>query len=163
VSQRYQPPTQERIEAFAASLVVWLIALARDFIAHPFDLRRVMKRAERAVECVLFLMAVRNIVPPPPSAKRTYLRRSAPSGFRRRANTSRLLFKYARVRLRSGGILQRLARLISALAYPEHYIARFSKLLSTGSLRGPRLIMIAPRASAVTSLALQPAHAMDTS
>ena len=108
-------------------------------------------------------MAVRNIVPLPPSAKRLYLRHSAPPGFRRRSKTSRLLFKHARVRLRGGGILQRLTRLITALAYPERYVARFSKLLSAGSLRGARLIMIAPRASAVTSQASQPAHAMDTS
>jgi hypothetical protein len=162
VSQRYQPPTKERIEAFAASLVVWLLALARDVIAHPFDLRRVMKRAERAVECVLFLMAARNAVPPPASAQRVYLRRSAPPGFRRRSKTSRLLFKHARVRLRTGGILQRLARLISALATPQRYVARFSKLLGTG-LRGSRLIAISPRASAVTSQASQLAHAVDSS
>lgn len=163
MSQRYQPPTKERIEAFAASLVVWLLARARDFTAHPFDLRRVIKRGERAVECVLFLMAARNAVPLPPSARRLYLRYSAPAGFRRRSKISRLLFKHARVRLRGGDILQRLTRLITALAYPERYIARFSKLLSAGALRGPRLIMIAPRASAVTSQAPQPAHGMDTS
>jgi len=162
VSQRYQPPTKERIEAFAASLVVWLLALARDFIAHPFDLRRVMKRAEHAVECVLFLMAVRNVVPPPPSARRAYLRRGAPPGFRRNSKMSRLLFKHARIRLRDGSVLERLARLISALANPERYVARFSKLLG-GGLRGSRLIMISPRASAVTSQPSQPACILDSS
>ena len=162
MSQRYQPPTKERIEAFAASLVVWLLALARDFIAHPFDLCRVMKRAERAVECVLFLIAVRRATPPQ-TPKLTYIRRSAPPGFRRRKKTSRLLFKHARVRLRTGGILQRLARLIAALANPERYVARFSKLLSGGCLRGSRLIIIAPRASPVASLASAEATAVDSS
>jgi hypothetical protein len=162
VSQRYQPPTKERIEAFTASLVVWLLALARDLIAHPFDLRRVMKRAERAVECVLFLMAARSVVPPPPSAHRVYLRHSAPPGFRRRKKTSRLLLKHTRVRVRGGSILQRLARLIEALASPERHVARFLKLLRSG-LRGARFIMASPRASAVASQTSQPAHAVDSS
>jgi hypothetical protein len=160
VSQRYQPPTQHRIEAFAASLVVWLLALARDLATRQFDIRHAVKRAERAVECVLFLMAVRRV--PPPTSKLTYVRRGAPPGFRRRSKTSRLLFKHARVRVH-GSILHRLARLIEALAHPERYVARFLKLLRTGSLRGSRLILISPRASAVTSQASPRAFAMDSS
>lgn len=161
MSQRYQPPTKERIEAFAASLVVWLLTFARDLIAYPFNPRRVIKRAERAVESVLFLMAVRRVAPPPPQ-KLAYVRRGAPPGFRRQRRTSRLLFKHARVRVRDGSVLQRLARLLDALAYPERYVARFMKLLGSG-LCGSRLIITSPRASAVASQTFQPAYAVDSS
>lgn len=149
MSQACQPLTQERIEAFAASIVVWLIALVRDLVAHPFQARlclhRAVKRGERAVESVLFLMAARHAIP---TARRnqTYLPRACPIGFRRRRKSSRLLFKHARVRLRGGDVLQRLSRLLAVLARPERYIARFSKLLRGGQLRGSRLIAVAPPA-----------------
>lgn len=159
MSNSYQPPSRKHIEAFTASIVVFLVGLARiifspdAWLTHR-PLHRAVKRAERAVECLLFLMAARLVVIP---RKRdvSIIRRNAPSGFRRRCKRSKLFFKHARARLRVGGCYQRIARLITVLAKPARYVRRFLKLLQKG-LRGSRLLAVDPPAHALSADAPQP-------
>jgi hypothetical protein len=153
MAQTYQPPTQARIEAFTAAIVLWLVALAGIvFSPSPFParqrLRHAIKRAERCVESVIFLMAAR-LCMRLPDRTLNYVRRSAPPGFRRRYKRSRLLFKRARVHLRGGGAYRRIARLIAVLANPARYVGRVFKLLNTKGLRGSRLLASYPPAHAL--------------
>lgn len=147
----YQPPTQHSIDALAAAIIAFVTELARAlFTIHPEHARRVhraIRRAERAVEVMLLLMAFR-LATPPAQRLSSFARRNTRAGFTRRVGHSRLLFKHARVRRRDGAFHQRIARLIAAIAQPSRYVQRFLKRLHKG-LRGSRLVAAHPPAHAL--------------
>lgn len=139
------------IDALAAAIIVFVTELAQAIFApHPArHMHRAIRRAERAVELMLLLMAFR-LATPPAQRLSSYARRNTRSGFARRVRKSKLLFKHARVRLRHGAFHQRLARLIAAIAQPSRYVQRFLKRLHKG-LRGSSLVTTHPPAHALSA------------
>ncbi|MEZ5959463.1 MAG: hypothetical protein R3C30_03420 [Hyphomonadaceae bacterium] len=147
----YQPPSQHVIDALAAAIIVFVVELAQAiFTPHPEHTRRrihlAIRRAERAVELMLLLMAFR-LATPPAQRLSSFSRRNTPVGFRRRVRQSKFPLKHVRVRLRHGAFHQRIGRLIAAIAEPSRYVQRFLKRLHKG-LRGSRLVASAPPARA---------------
>jgi len=137
------------IDALAAAIIMFVVELAQAiFTPHPELTRRrihhAIRRAERAVELMLLLMAFR-LATPPAQRLSSFARRNTPIGFARRVRQSKFLFKHARVRLRAGAFHQRIARLIAAVAKPARYVQRFLKRLHKG-LRGSRLVVACPDA-----------------
>ncbi len=129
MSKPYQPPTQQSIDALAAAIVVFVVELAQAIFSFRPEhtrrrLHRAIQRAERAVEVMLFLMALRLAGPPPKSHVSTS-RRNTPRGYSRRTKRSMLLFKYARMRQRHCNFYLRVARLIEASAHPMRHVRRF--------------------------------------
>lgn len=152
MSKPYQPPTQQCIDALAAAIVVFVVDLAQAIFSFDPEhtrrrLHRAIQRAERAVEVLLFLMALR-LAGPPPKRNISISRRNMPRGFSRRTKHSALVFKYARVRLRHGNFYLRIARLIEAIVQPMRYVRRFLKRLAKG-LCGSRLVAARPVAHAL--------------
>lgn len=141
--------TTARVEAYFASalrLLGWLLgAILRLAPAgRSARLRSVLSRAERAVECILFLKAVARYGPPPQRRRHP---RFAASGFRRiEARRLRLFF---RVRVRKASPLARVIALIEALAQPERAVAYFFKSIC----KGLHLARLAPVASPARTLA----------
>jgi hypothetical protein len=142
-------------DAFLASGIAWLgwflaIILKLGAPRRSRTLRRWIEKLERFVEHVIFLMAVQRLAPLP----RPYRQappRHIPAGFRRATRSWRFVFKLARIRARRKSWPQRVERLISALANPERYIARFLKRLRTPRLFS--LVAAAPPAHACARLA----------
>lgn len=142
------------IDALAAAIVVFVVELAQAiFTPHAEHTRRrihhAIRRAERAVELMLLLMAFR-LATPPAQQLSSFARRNTPIGFARRVRQSKFLFKHARVRLCGGAFHQRIARLIAAIAQPSRYVQRFLKRLHKG-LRGSSLVVATPSAHALTT------------
>jgi|CXWL01.1.fsa_nt_gi hypothetical protein len=142
------------IDALAAAIIVFVVQLAQAiFTPHPAHTRRrihhAIRRAERAVELMLLLMAFR-LATPPAQRLSSFARRNTPVGFARRVRQSKFLFKHARVRLRHGAFHQRIARLIAAIARPSRYVQRFLKRLHKG-LRGSRLVAARPAAQKLSA------------
>ncbi len=140
------------IDALAAAIIVFVVGLAQAiFTPHAEHTRRrihhAIRRAERAVELMLLLMAFR-LATPPAQQFSSFARRNTPIGFARRVRQSKFLYKYARVRLRGGAFHQRIARLIAAIAQPARHVQRFLKRLHKG-LRGSRLVVAHPPAQAL--------------
>lgn len=153
---------KQRIEAFTASALLWLAWLAAVIASLGAPrrsrlLKRLLKRLERAAECIIFLHATQRLRRPP-------RRRApeAPCGFRRRRSGLRLFMKSARVRARGAGLRQRIDRIIAALENPAPYIARFVKRLRRG-LCGFTFVAAAPSASACASIAHASPRAIDDS
>jgi hypothetical protein len=160
------PLTQTRVEAYVASalrFLGWLLGviLRLGTIGRGAKLKHMLSRAERAVECILFLQAVVRFGPPPRPLRRP---RSTPRGFRRAAGRRlSLFFKGAKVRARKAGALQRVLALFDALARPERAIAYFFKRICNG-LRHSHLVAVDPPAHALSRDAYAAACAIiDTS
>ncbi len=159
------PLTKDRIEAFAASAVAWVVRLL-GAVLHPraeFRRRRLaafVRRAERFVEFIVFLKATDRAGPPP---KRRTAPCSVPPGFRRVSRRPTLFRKIARIRApRGAGFVERLVRLLEAIGNPERYIARFLKQLWKG-LRFSRLVPRTPPAVALAAAIAAPVACADTS
>ncbi|MBX3429790.1 MAG: hypothetical protein KF779_09430 [Hyphomonadaceae bacterium] len=103
-------------------------------------LTRRLSRAERAVECLLFLKAV--ALHPQPAQKRK-TPRFTPRGFRRTTSRGRLLFRSAHIRAKKANAVDRVMALIEALMHPERAVHHFLKKLRCG-LRSGRLVPAAP-------------------
>jgi len=149
------PLTKDRIEAFAASAMVWCVGLvdaALKLIAPHRRLTRFVERTERDVESILFLKAFsrsrlgeaeallrRSLVGPCPPRPATP--RSIAPGFRRRATRGRmrLFFRNAGVRARKASLIALIASLAAALAKPEPHIAYFFKRMLR-DFRAPALV-----------------------
>jgi hypothetical protein len=140
--------TTARVEAYFASalrLLGWLlVAILRLAPAgRSARLRAVLSRAERAVECILFLKAVARYGPPPQRRRHP---RFAASGFRRMERRRlRLFFRGAGVRARKASPLARVIALMEALARPERAVAYFFRNICKG-LRLARIAPVAPPA-----------------
>ncbi|MGE0664606.1 MAG: hypothetical protein AB7H66_01230 [Hyphomonadaceae bacterium] len=148
--------TQARVEAYFASawrLLGWLLGaiLRGGWRGRGVRLKRLLSRAELAVECTLFLQAVARFGPPPRRPRRHAF---TPNGFRRVCGDRRLFFKGANIRARKAGPLARVFALIEALAHPERAVAYFLKRICNG-LRMTNLAPTGPAADAIAA-ALSP-------
>src|SRR5688572_16482607 len=148
------PLTRNLLEAFAAHAIAWAVRLLGVLVdpSAPRRRRRLtafVRKLERFVEVTLFLEAVHAYGPTP--KRRTTTPRSTPPGFRRVGKRLTLFWKIARIRAdRRASLIDRVARLLSVLAHPAPYIARFIKHLCKG-LRRTRLVPGAPPAAALTA------------
>lgn len=109
-------------------------------------LNRVLRQAERAVECLLFLKAV---ALHQPIGKRRRAPRFAPRGFRRVATRGRLMFRGARIRARHANAVERVIALIEALMHPARAVAHFLRKIRNG-LTASHLVATAPPGEALT-------------
>jgi hypothetical protein len=152
--------TESRVEAYVASmlrLLGWLFAaiLRLNPIGRSARLKRVLARAERTVEIILFLKAAALYGPPP--QRKTHPRFAA-SGFRRiQGRRLRLFFRNAGVRARKASPLTRVIALIQALTRPQRAVAYFLKHITKG-LHFGRVVATAPPACSFTRDALAAAQ-----
>ncbi|MGQ0532251.1 MAG: hypothetical protein ACT4OF_06115 [Caulobacteraceae bacterium] len=164
MTQAHSIITASRVEAYVASalrLLGWLLGviLRLNPAGRSVRLRHLLSRAERAVECILFLRAVA-LYGPPPQRKRHP--RSAPNGFRRVASNRGSFFSSVKIRARKAGALARVIALIDALTRPERAVAYFLKQICKG-LRLSRLIVVAPPACALARVLAAESAFCDTS
>lgn len=164
---KHQPLiTESRVEAFTASalrFVCWLFGVIVRFglTGKSHKLCELLRHAERAVECTLFLRAVARFGPAP--KQRMHRPASAPPGFRVVRATLTLFYKRANIRARKASVIERVLALIDALQKPERAILYFLKRILKG-LRGRRLVIAAPGADAFFSaLAPCPQCSLDSS
>lgn len=141
--------TTARVDAYFASalrLLGWLFGVIMRLprTGRSARLKRLLSRAERTVECVLFLKAV-TLYGPLPARRRCP--RFAPRGFRRKLGNPRSFMKSARIRARRAGALARAIALIDALVRPQSGVAYFFKQICAG-IRGSSLVAVAPPAHA---------------
>jgi hypothetical protein len=154
MTQALPPLTKHLLQAFAAHAIAWAVRLLGVLFdpSAPRRQRRLVRFVrvlERFVEYILFLEAVHAFGPLP---KRRARPLSAPPGFRRVGRRLTLFWKIARIRAaRRASLIDRVARLLSVLADPAPYIARFTKHLCKG-LRLTRLVASAPTALAFASV-----------
>jgi hypothetical protein len=147
------PLTQDLIEALAASAVLWLGRLLGVLFSpraanHRRKLHRLVQTAERCVEHILFIMAGHRLGVLARTRRRIVSRITARPGFRIARGDNRLLWKSARLRLRNAGLVQRVERLLEALAAPQRYVSHYMKRLARG-LCFRRLVVCAPAAAAI--------------
>jgi hypothetical protein len=139
--------------AFALSWLVWLLAAILKLGAprKSRTLRRWVETLERFVEHTIFLMAAQRFRP---RIRQRRLPLNAPHGFQRAyvKRRRRLFFKHARICDRRRSLRQRVLRLISALASPEPYIARFLARLRR-RLRAFTIVAATPPAHRCASIA----------
>jgi len=165
MQQRPPPLTNDLIEAFAASAVAWLVRLLGVVLDPNAERRRrrliaFVRRVEHRVECIIFLKALHAFGPRP---RQRRIPRPAPTGFRCKRRRLRLFCKVARIRAhRTAGFAARIGQLLSALAHPARYVARFMKHLRRG-LRGSGLVPSAPPASALRCAPASAAACADSS
>jgi hypothetical protein len=153
----------EALAASALDWLGWLMGVILGFAAprRSRKLVRLVQTWERYVEVTIFLMALERLRPPP---RTRALPINAAPGFRRAAvkRRRRLLFKHARIVDRRKPLYERVLRLVSALARPQPYIARFAARLRR-RLRATVIIATAPPAHACASLAAPPISYADSS
>jgi hypothetical protein len=106
-------------------------------------LKRLLSRAESAVEGVLFLKAVAQYGPPP--KLKHHPRAGSRPGFRRVIRDGRSFFRSVKIRARGASPLMRVLALIDALTQPERAVAYFLKQMRRG-LRVSGLVAFAPPA-----------------
>jgi hypothetical protein len=150
-AQSLPPLTKDLLDAFAAHAVAWAVRLL-GVLVDPSAARRrrrltaFVRTLERFVEYTLFLRAVHAFGPTPKRRRRPA---STPPGFRRVGKRLTLFWKIAHIRApRTASLVDRVARLLSALANPAPHIAHFTKELCRG-LRLTRLVPSTPPAHAL--------------
>lgn len=146
--------TIARADAYLASalrLLMWLfdVMLRLTLSGRSARLQRLLSRAERAVECALFLRAVALYGPPPSRRPRPAW---APHGFRRNRRSAGAFFKSVGIRARKASVLERVFALIEALTHPSRAVAYFLKQICRG-LRGSHLVAVCPSALLLASCA----------
>lgn len=136
-----QPLAKDRIEALVASAVDWLVRLLGVLLSQRATrrrrlLHRLVQRAERGVEGILYLDAHRHFFealgctgPRPRATARPH---SIAPGFRRTRGRMRLFFKSARIRLRKASLIARVTHLIEALIYRALYVMHFMVRMARG-------------------------------
>lgn len=142
--------SEQRIAHLSAGVFAWIgwlfsVVLRIGVFSRSRGLLRLVRRAERSVEGLVFLMAVRRA---PPPVRRRRLPQTQRPGFRRVRGSVRLLLKSARLRAKGESLGMRVMRLCEVLADPELYVAHFLKRILRG-LRGFSLVATAPPASAM--------------
>ena len=160
------PLTKDLVEAFMASATLWLARLLGLLFSPRAAMRqrrftRLVQFAERWVEYVLFVAAGQRLGVL--AARRRPTQRIAERpGFRIATGDNRLLWKSARIRLRKASLIDRVARLLKALAHPARYIAHYMKRLAAG-LCFRRLIACAPAAAAIAAVSIGDVPVVDSS
>ena len=155
--------TEQRLAHCREGLFAWIgwlfqVALRLGPLSRSRSLARFLRRCERCVEGLCFLMAFRR------SCKKLQRPRiaSVRKGFRIVRSNGRLFFKSARIRARRATLSERILRLMEVLADPERYVAHFLKRILRG-LRPTHLVSCAPPAFALASTLQQQPSPADTS
>ena len=160
------PLTKDLVEAFMASATLWLVRLMSLLFfpraAHrKRRFTRLVQFAERWVEYVLFVAAGQRLGVL--AARRRPAQRIAERpGFRIATGDNRLLWKSARIRLRNASLIDRVGRLLEALAHPARYITHYMKRLARG-LCFRRLIAYAPAAVTIVAVSIGDVPVVDSS
>lgn len=146
--------TRQRVEAYHASALRLLVRLLTAMLTGAWRGRSPRVRAavtwlEKVVERVLFPHAVARAGPPPALRRPPQF---AHCGFRRRRRNHRLFFRNSGVRLRKGGMIARVLRLLDVLARPERVTGYFLKRLLNG-LQISGLVVRAPPATRLACVA----------
>lgn len=155
--------TEQRLAHCRDGLFAWIgwlfqVALRLGPLARRRRLARFVRRCERSVEGLCFLIAFRRSG----SQLQRWRIVSVRKGFRIVRGNGRLFFKSARIRARGVTLSERMLRLMQVLSEPERYVAHFLKRIVRG-LRPTHLVSSAPPAFAISSaLQRQPSPA-DTS
>ena len=164
-AQSLPPLTKDLLDAFATHAVAWAVRLLGVLFDQSAPRRRrcliaFVRMLERFVEYTLFLRAVHAFGPTPKRRRRPA---STPPGFRRVGRRLTLFWKIARIRApRGASLIDRIARLLEAIAHPAPYIARFTKQLCKG-LRLTRLVVCISPASVLRADASHAVAFSDTS
>jgi len=154
--------SQDRTAAFAAVFLPWLawlqhFALKLGTPRRSRGLSRRVRSDERPCENIVFLMAVARVRAPRRGARRPA---SIPAAFKRTHPHLRRFNRHGRIRLRRASLVDRLQRLVDAMAAPERYIERYIPTLRRGICR-PRLTLIAAVAETARTLP-RPASPLST-
>jgi hypothetical protein len=161
------PLSKDLVEAFMASATLWLVRLAGLLFSPRAASRkrrftRLVQFGERWVECVLFVAAAQRLGAVLGKRRRANHCVVPRRGFRISTGDNRLLWKSARLRLRNASLIDRVGRLIEALANPARYVAHYMKRL-VGGLCFRRLIACAPAGAALASVEASDVAIVDSS
>jgi hypothetical protein len=149
------------IEALVAAMIYGLACLAGLLLrlGKPRKTRRLeklLRHAERQVECTIFMQALHELG----LRSRAAPLLTARAGFRKQRSNARLIVKCGRVRLRNASPFERCMRLIHALCDQRRFLERAKRRLRHGYV-DTRLVACAPpsRSFITHALALMPALA----
>ena len=148
------------IEALVAAMIYGLACLVGLLLrlGKPRKTRRLeklLRHAERQVECTIFMQALQELG----LRSRAAPMLSARAGFRRQRSNARLIVKCSRVRLRNASPLDRCMRLIHALCDQRRFLDRAKRRLRHGYV-DTRLVACAPPSRVLISCALAPMPAL---
>ena len=152
--------SQTEIEALAAAILYGLACLVGLLLrlGKPRKTRRLeklLRHAERQVECTIFQQAIHEMG----LVSRTAPMLSDRAGFRKQRSNARVIVKCSRVRLRNASPFARCMRLIAAMFDPTKYVARVKRRLRHGYV-DTRLIAYAPPSRGFITHALAPMPAV---
>jgi hypothetical protein len=136
-----------------ACLVGLLLRLGKPRKTHRLE--RLLRHAERQVECTIFMQALQELG----LQSRYAPRLSARAGFRRQRSNARLIVKCSRVRLRNASPFARCMRLIHALCDQRRFLNRAKRRLRHGYV-DTRLVACAPPSRSFITRALAPTPAL---
>jgi hypothetical protein len=148
------------VEALVAAMIYGLACLVGLLLrlGKPRKTRRLeklLRHAERQVECTIFMQALQELG----LQSRYAPMLSARAGFRRQCSNARLIVKCSRVRLRNASPFARCMRLIHALCDQRRFLDRAKRRLRHGYI-DTRLVVIAPPARSLITRALAPMPAL---
>ena len=148
------------IEALVAAMIYGLACLVGLLLrlGKPRKTRRLeklLRHAERQVECTIFQQAIQEMG----LVSRFAPMLSGRPGFRRQRSNARVIVKCSRVRLRNASPFERCMRLITAMCDPTKYVARVKRRLRHGYV-DTRLVAYAPPARSFITRALAPTPAL---
>jgi hypothetical protein len=118
-------------------------------------LEKLLRHAERQVECTIFMQALQELG----SQSRRAPLLVGRAGFRRQRSNARLIVKCSRVRLRNASPFERCMRLISALWWERRFVERAKRRLRHGYV-DTRLVAVAPPVRSFITRARAPMPAL---
>ena len=148
------------IEALVAAMIYGLACLVGLLLrlGQPRKTRRLeklLRHAERQVECTIFMQALHELGVRSGAAPLL----SGRAGFRKQRSNARLIVKCSRVRLRNASPFARCMRLIHALCDQRRFLERAKRRLRHGYV-DTRLVAFAPPARTLISHAAAPTPAL---
>ena len=148
------------IEALAAAMIYGLACLGGLLLrlGKPRKTRRLeklLRHAERQVECTIFQQAIQEMG----LVSRFAPMLAARAGFRKQRSNARVIVKCSRVRLRNASPFEPCMRLIIAMCDPSKYVARVKRRLRHGYV-DTRLVACAPPSHTLISHAAAPTPAL---
>jgi hypothetical protein len=148
------------IEALVAAMIYGLACLVGLLLrlGKPRKTRRLeklLRHAERQVECTIFMQALQELG----LSSRQAPLLAARAGFRKRRSNARLIVKCSRVRLRNASPFERCMRLIHAMCDQGKFLQRAKRRLRHGYV-DTRLVACTPPARVFITRAPAPTPAL---
>ena len=148
------------VEALVAAMIYGLACLVGLLLrlGKPRKTRRLeklLRHAERQVECTIFMQALHELG----VRSRAAPLLSGRAGFRKQRSNARLIVKCSRVRLRNASPFARCMRLIHALCDQRRFLDRAKRRLRHGYV-DTRLVAVAPPSRTLISRAAAPMPAL---